>query len=122
METIAVISASATGAAAALAPTLTTDGMNFLACTGFEITGAGATAASLVTATLTGCLGGTRSYVIAVPAGVSAGITPLVVKFDPPLPSATNGTSIVLNVPSLGAGNTAAAANIQGIKGARQLN
>ncbi len=122
MKTIAVLSASQTGAASALSPTLTTDGTNFLTCTGFAITGGGATAASLVTATLTGATGGTLSYVIAVPAGVTLGITPLVVQFDPPLVSASNNTSIVLNVPSFGAGNTAAAANLQGTKGSRQLN
>ena len=83
-------------------------------CTGFEITGAGATAASVVIATLVNTLGGTLSYTIAVPAGATVGITPLVVSFNPPLQCTAPNTILYITVPSLGAGNTNAAAVIHG--------
>src|SRR5947209_2607178 len=42
--------------------------------TGFEVTGAGATAASVVQVTVTGCSGGTMTFDVAVPAGANVGI------------------------------------------------
>ena len=83
---------------------------------GFEITGAGATAASVVTATITGLLGGTLTYVIAVPAGVTAPLPSLVVPFFPPLPSSSVNTNIVVTLSALGAGNTNAAVVAHGFR------
>ena len=77
--------------------------------TGFEITGAGATAGSVVIATVTGLLGGTASYIVSVPTGAIMGITPLQVIFNPPLPGSAVNTAIVVSLPALGAGNTNAA-------------
>lgn len=101
--------AGATGVAGAIAATLAAVSAktNYLA--GFEITGSGATAASVITVTVTGLLGGTRSYKITVPAGVTAAVAPLIVAFDPPLPGSAVNTAIAVNVPSFGAGNTDAA-------------
>ena len=82
--------------------------------TGFEITGAGATAGSVVVATVTGLLGGTASYIVSVPAGVAVGVTPLQVVFSPPLPASAVNTAIVVSLPALGAGNTNAAAVAHG--------
>jgi hypothetical protein len=84
--------------------------------TGFDITGGGATAASVVTATVTGLLGGTQSYTIAVPAGATLGITPLFVSFPTPYPASAVNTAIVVTVPSLGAGNTNTVANARGFQ------
>lgn len=81
---------------------------------GFSITGSGATAASVVVATITGLLGGTRSYIIAVPAGATLGITPLIVDFGDGFPAAAANSPIVVSVPSLGAGNTNCAVNVHG--------
>lgn len=81
--------------------------------TGVEITAAGATGASVVTATVTGLLGGTMSYTVAVPAGVTAAINPIAVPFNPPLDGIA-GSAIVLTLPALGAGNTNAAVVIHG--------
>jgi hypothetical protein len=81
--------------------------------TGFEITGAGATAAGCVNATLTGLVGGTQTYTFCAPAGPSVGITPLLVQFTSPIPSNFN-TPVVLTLPALGAGNTNAAVNLHG--------
>lgn len=81
---------------------------------GFEITGAGATAAANVVATLTGLLGGTRSYIVVAPAGVNAPLQPLVVSFAEPLPASDENTAIVVTLPALGAGNTHACVNAHG--------
>lgn len=84
---------------------------NFL--TGVEITGAGATAASVVIVTITG-LTNVLHYILAVPAGATLQVAPLVITFSPPLPSSAVNTAVSVNVPSLGAGNTNAAAVIHG--------
>jgi hypothetical protein len=86
--------------------------LNF--CTGFEFTFAGATAASVVVATLTGLAGGTVSYVIAVPAGAAVQGTPLIVQFSKPAQASGVNIAIVISVPSLGAGNTNACVNLHG--------
>lgn len=96
-------------AAAAAVATLPAVASRTTYITGFEITGAGATAGSVVLATLTGLLGGTATYAVAVPAGVLVGVTPLVVQFSRPMPASAVNTAITLTLPSLGAGNTNAA-------------
>jgi hypothetical protein len=84
---------------------------------GFTVTGLGATAATSVTVTVTGLLGGvTLSYVLAVPAGVTTPITPLTVEFATPLQSAP-GTTITVSVPAFGAGNTAVSVVAHGYHG-----
>jgi hypothetical protein len=84
--------------------------------TGFEITGSGATAASVVLATITGLLGGTQSIVVPVPAGAAVGITPIIVKVDPPHPASAVNTAIAVSLPTLGAGNLHACVNVRGIQ------
>lgn len=83
-------------------------------CTGFEITGAGATAAAVVAATLTGTAGGTLSYTVVFPAGATLPITPVVVHFDPPLKASATNTAIAVSVPAAGAGNTHVTVNVHG--------
>ena len=77
--------------------------------TGFEVTGGGATAGSVVSLTITGLLGGTATYSVAVPTGAILGLTPLIVEFLQPLPASAVNTAIVVSLPALGAGNTNAA-------------
>jgi hypothetical protein len=84
--------------------------------TGFTITAAGATAASVVTATVTGLLGGTQSFTFSVPAGATVGATPLLYNFIPPHPASAVNTAITVTLPALGAGNTNAAVNVRGIQ------
>jgi hypothetical protein len=103
-----VVNASANGAAGAIAATLAAVASRTNYLTGFEITSGGATAASLVDVTVTGLLGGTATYVLAVVAGATLGNQPLCVQFDPPIPASAVNTAIAVNVPSLGAGNTKA--------------
>lgn len=84
--------------------------------TGFEITGGGATGASVIAATLTGLTAAnvTFTYDIPVPAGVTGGIIPLVVQFSTPIPGRGKGQAIGPNVPSFGSGNTRAAVALHG--------
>lgn len=81
---------------------------------GFQVTGAGATAASVVSVTVAGLLGGTSTYTLVVPAGVTTTIQPLIVSFYPPLPASATNTNIVVTAPAFGAGNTNATCNAQG--------
>lgn len=83
-------------------------------CTGFEVTGGGATSAALIAVTLTGCESGTFNYVFSVVAGVTAGCTPLVVEFAVPVSATGPNAAITLNVPSFGTGNTNASSVIHG--------
>lgn len=108
------LNASSTGAAAALTATLTGAAGKFTYITGFEITGGGATAASIILVTVTGVQGGTQNYYIVIPAGVNVSITPLIIHFPAPLKASTLGANIVVNVPSFGAGNTSAAVAAHG--------
>jgi len=81
---------------------------------GFAITGAGATAASVISATVTNVNGGTQTYSLAIPAGAAVGVTPLIVYFDPSLPATGSNTTIVVSAPTFGAGNTNATVNAWG--------
>lgn len=83
---------------------------------GYIVTAGGATAAALVTGTITGLLGGTRSFTFAAPAGVALGATPLTVVFNPPLPASAAATDIVVTLPALGSGNTNATVSAQGYR------
>lgn len=105
-----VVAASSAVATLAAAASKTT----YLA--GFQVTFAGATAAAVVTLTVAGTTGGSLSYVVAVPAGATAAGTPLVVTFDPPIPASAVNTAITVTLPSLGAGNTAAATVAHGFQ------
>jgi hypothetical protein len=83
--------------------------------TSADITFSGATAASVVIATITGLLGGTQSAIVSVPAGATVGGTPLCLKFDPPFPASAANTAITVTLPALGSGNTNACVNVRGI-------
>lgn len=82
--------------------------------TGFEVTGAGATAASVVSFTITGLLGGTSTWSIVAPAGATTSIVPLTISFPIPVPASAVNTAIVASLPALGAGNTNAAVVLRG--------
>lgn len=82
---------------------------------GFEVTGGGATAASVITITVTGILGGTKTYKLGVPAGVLLGAS-LIVEFPRPIPASAVNTPIVVTVPSFGAGSTTQAVTAHGFQ------
>jgi hypothetical protein len=107
---------SATGAAAPIVATLPAVAGATTFITGFEVTGGGATLGSDISITVTGILGGTKTYVLSVPAGVLLGVVPLVVQFSRPIPASAPNTVIAVNVPSFGAGSTVQAVTAHGFQ------
>lgn len=105
-----------TVAAAAMNPTLAAAAAETTWITGFSIDGLGATAGSVIEATIVGVLGGTKRFKLTIPAGVAVAIARLVVEFARPIPASAVNTAIVLNVPSFGAGNTSAVSEIHGFR------
>ena len=83
---------------------------------GFDVTGAGATAASVIAVTVTGLAGGTQTFNLAIPAGAAVGVNPLSIQFCPPFPASAVNTAIVVTAAAFGAGNTNAAVNARGIQ------
>ncbi|HET7713844.1 MAG TPA: hypothetical protein VFK94_06415 [Patescibacteria group bacterium] len=83
--------------------------------TGFHVGGLGATAASVISVTITG-ISSTMTYRFSVPAGATAAAPFLDVEFTRPIPASADNTAIVVNVPSFGAGNTAADASARGFQ------
>lgn len=115
LEGTQVVATSGNVAAATATATLPAVAGKTNYISGFEITGAGATAAAVVDATVAGLIGGvTLHYSVTAPAGVTTPITPTVVHFDPPIPASAPNTAISVSVPSLGAGNTNTAVNVEG--------
>ena len=94
--------------------TLTPSSAQRVFVSGIEITAGGATAAAVVTATLTGLIGGTLSWTFGAPAGVGVPATPLVVPFVTPLQCTALGQAVTLSLPALGAGNTNACVTLHG--------
>lgn len=106
----------ATGAAGAIAAAVPALANAVSYITGFQVTGAGATAGSVIVVTVTGVKGGPLSYELVVPAGAGVSVQPLQVTFDNPLPASAPNTAISVNVPSFGAGNTNAAVDVEGFQ------
>jgi len=77
---------------------------NYLA--GILITSAGATAAAVVSVTITGTLGGTITQTYVCNAGATVGNAPLQMNFNPPIPATGPNVAITVTLPALGAGNT----------------
>lgn len=78
------------------------------------VTGAGATAASVISVTITGLTGGTRTWNLVIPAGATTSITPLILDFGDGFPASADNTPITVTVPAAGAGNTNMSVNIFG--------
>ena len=97
---------SGNAANASAVATLTGTATTTVYITGFEVTGAGATAANVVTVTVAGLLGGTRSYTYTFPAGATVACQPLIVSFYPALPASAVNTAIVVTCPASGSGGT----------------
>lgn len=56
------------------------------------------------------------SITVPVPAGATLGVTPIFLEFNPSIPASAANTSIVLTLPSLGAGNTNASVSAWGYR------
>lgn len=109
------VAASATVAAAANNQTLAGAAGKLTYLEGFVVSGGGATAASNIEVTVTG-LATTLRFTMTIPAGATAAVAPIVVMFPTPIPASAVNTAIVVNVPSFGAGNTAASAAAWGFQ------
>lgn len=114
LAAVALQANSGNVAAAAATATLAAVAAKTNYLSGFQFSYAGATAASVVTGTVTGLLGGTMSFTITVPAGATLSGPNYVASFNPPLPASAANVAIVVSVPSLGAGNTNATVSAQG--------
>lgn len=101
-----VNSSSGNVAAAVAAATLAAALGRTTYISGFYVTGAGATAGSVINITVTGVKDGPFTYAFAVPTGATTGANTLDVYFDPPIPASGPNTGIVVTAPSFGAGNT----------------
>jgi hypothetical protein len=73
---------------------------------GFSITSAGSTGAAVVSPTVANVITGTMTFTYASVAGVTLGNPPLVVPFTNCLPANAPNTTIIVSMPTLGAGNT----------------
>ena len=108
---------SAAGGAQSNAATLTGKAGQYTYLEGFDITGSGATAATVVEVTTTG-LANNLKFEVPVAAGVTAPFianTPVYsVRFPTPLPSSATNTNIVVTLPSFGSGNTNASITVYG--------
>lgn len=81
---------------------------------GFTISGLGATAALGVNPTVTGVIGGTKTYAYAAVAGATLMNPVLDVQFCPPIPASAVNQAISVSCPALGAGNTINTVNAYG--------
>jgi hypothetical protein len=75
----------------------------------------GATAGLLVGPTITGLLGGTKTFVVAVPTGATLSNF-YTITFNYPLPATGPGVNIVVTQPAGGAGNTASSTDATGFQ------
>lgn len=114
-EVATILSDGQVAAAAAMTATLgAAAGARTFLC-GFAVTGAGATAASVIEVVTTG-LTTQMKFKVVIPAGVTTTTTPLVVDFTVPIPASADNTAITISVPSFGAGNTDAAVSAWGYR------
>lgn len=110
----AITATSGNVAAASAVATLAKVAAKTTYISGFQVTGAGATSGLPVTVTVVGVITGTLSFTYTAVAGVLLANQPLIVKFDPPIPSSAVNTDIVVTCPTLGTGNTNNTVNAQG--------
>jgi len=108
------ITGSATAAAGSAVATLTSAAGKTAYITSFQVTGGGATAASIIAVTVAGTITGSLNYRIPVPAGATLGISPLVVVFPNGIQASAANTNITVTAASFGTGNTDAAVSATG--------
>ena len=83
--------------------------------TGFSVSSTGATAASVVSPTVSHIVGGvTLTYTLGVVAGANTNVPMLTQTFNPAVPASGTNTSIAVSVPAYGAGNTNVTVNAFG--------
>lgn len=120
-NSVALNESSGNVAAAVATATMpaTAGAMNWLF--GFDVYGGGATAASVISCTVTGLAGGTATYTFGVAAGATASDTPLNIRFPEPIPASAVNIAIAVSCPSFGSGNTNATVNAYGFQNSTVL-
>jgi hypothetical protein len=118
---LTVVAITAAGAAQSNAASLPAAAGKMTYIEGFDVTGGGATAASIVEVAITGLPTaiGTLKFEVNVAAGVAASINSqggLFIRFPQPIPASAVNTAIVVTLPSLGSGNTNAAVTAYGFQ------
>lgn len=103
---VALIAGSGTIGNNTASATLTGTATTTVYITGFEVTGAGATAGLAVAVTVSGLLGGSRVYTYAFAVGALIANMPLIVPYNPPLPASAINTAITVSCPASGIGGT----------------
>lgn len=111
---IAVANSSGNVAAAVATATLPAAQARTTYICGFTVTSGGSTAAATVNVTVTNTIGGTLTYSYSTSTGVDAPSAPLPVSISPCLPASGVNTTIVVSMPSLGAGNAHASISATG--------
>lgn len=81
---------------------------------GFQISGGGATGASVIACTVTGLKGGTITIDVAIPGAATTQVGPVAPPIEWPLISSAQNTAIAVSCPSFGSGNTTAAVAAEG--------
>src|SRR5436305_11317599 len=108
-NTFTPVVAGASGAAQSNAPVLAAVAGKTNYLEGFDITGGGATAASVIEVSVTGLSGGTLKFELNILAGVTGPMNAqggFSIRFPEPLPASGLNTAITVTVPSFGSGNT----------------
>ena len=110
-----IYATSGNQANAVAAAALVADPNRYNYLTRFDISGSGATAASVTTVTVSGLAGGvTLTYKITTLAGATSALEPKPFVFDPPLKSNAKNTAITVSMAAIGAGNLYAIVNVYG--------
>jgi hypothetical protein len=118
-NSITPVANTASGAAQSNAAALPAAAGKLTYIEGFDVTGGGATAASVVEVSITGLASaiGTLKFEMNVLAGVTGPVNAqggLFIRFPEPLPASAVNSAITVTCPSLGAGNTNASVSAYG--------
>lgn len=111
-----ITASSGTVAAGVATATLSASAGKITHICGFSITSSGATAAAVVAPTITNVVTGTMTFTYSTVAGAAVGNAPLVVSFSACIPANAAATTIVVSMPSLGAGNLNTTVNAWGFQ------
>ncbi len=109
-------SQNASGAASTLTLTMPAVSGKINYVTGITVDGNGATASTLIAASLSNVVTGTLRFPTLIPAGaaVPLGAFKINIDFDTPIPATQPNQAVSLSVPSFGTGNTLATAQLRG--------
>jgi hypothetical protein len=109
------VAATATGTNAITAATLPAAAGKTTYITGYQVSGGSPTAATLISITLAGVVGGSEPLFFTGPAQ-PAPLPPVIVSFNPPLPASAANTAITVTASAFGAGSATEVVSLQGFQ------